>query len=56
MGKYTIITFTVLDEVILQCHCMVAIPVPSIAEESEQNFSEEDGWEFVTLADQVTSM
>ena len=29
---------------------------PSIAEESEQNFSEEDGWEFVTLADQVTTM
>ena len=23
------------------------------AEEAEQNFSEDDGWEFVTLADQV---
>ena len=26
------------------------------AEEAEQNFSEDDGWEFVTLADQVTVM
>lgn len=25
-----------------------------IADEAEQNFSEDDGWEFVTLADQVT--
>lgn len=25
-------------------------------DESEKNFSEEDGWEFITLADQVTSM
>lgn len=24
------------------------------ADEAEQNFSEDDGWEFVTLADQVT--
>jgi len=23
------------------------------AEEAEQNFNEDDGWEFVTLADQV---
>ncbi len=27
---------------------------PSLADEAEQNFSEDDGWEFVTLADQVT--
>ena len=26
------------------------------ADEAEQNFSEDDGWEFVTLADQVTIM
>ena len=25
-----------------------------VAIEAEQNYSEEDGWEFITLADQVT--
>ena len=26
------------------------------AEEAEQNFNEDDGWEFVTLADQVRKL
>ena len=31
-----------------------SISLFSTADEAEQNFSEDDGWEFVTLADQVT--
>jgi hypothetical protein len=32
---------------------MIALSV--VAEEAEQNFNEDDGWEFVTLADQVSN-
>ncbi len=35
--------------------CVCVYVCVYVAEESEQNFSEDDGWEFVTLADQVSS-
>ena len=36
----------------VMCYCH---RLSSLALEAEQNFSEEDGWEFITLADQVST-
>ena len=36
-----------IDEMVFVFFCYAAV-------EAEQNFSEDDGWEFITLADQVS--
>ena len=33
---------------------VLVFSLTTLTDESEHNFNEEDGWEFVTLADQVT--
>ncbi len=43
-----------MDVLICGCVFHVLLHFCFLAAEAEQNYSEEDGWEFITLADQVS--